>query len=463
MKLINQGYMSLPGLHKLPIKRFQFKSDLLFFILFTGIPTSFYAFINQEVFYRPQLYLDINVLFLLVSLIYLIYNIKHLPKLFLIPGGKAFFVLVLYLFFQVFYSYLFMGINLKEILTIFRKNFFWPIATLGFLLYASKFNIYRLKRFFRWLIILTIIQSVIYLIANLFNIDFYGTKSANEYLLNSGTVYMQNLYAVPKYLMILFVFSFVTVLTSFKYNKHWQWLLCLMVVGILVVRSTLIVFTLTAIIILLLIIIRHNTLYLHKKQKILLSGYFKNVVKVVGLILFILIILITIYPDRINFLIAKFLSVTVNVSSNYYSNASFGGTFTFRLLLIGEAFVRTMGNLLFGNGYIRESVPGTYDFVLGGDTAIAPVIFCEGVVGMLLRWLPITIIMMVSLKYIFSKNSKRYYLYYVSIFALIIISIINVIQTDIFVRFDHLFFIFMMMQFIIYHDRKKTTNSVQYG
>ena len=129
MRLNKRKYLSLPGLYKLPITRYRLKSDLLFFILFTAIPTSFYAFINYEIFYQPQLYLDINVLFLLISLIYTAIYIKHLPKLFAIPGGKAVFILVVFLFFQILYSYLIIGINLIEILTIFRKNFFWPIAT----------------------------------------------------------------------------------------------------------------------------------------------------------------------------------------------------------------------------------------------------------------------------------------------------------------------------------------------
>lgn len=460
MRLINHQYLSLPGLSKITLKRYRLITDLIFFILFTGIPTSFYAFINRKIFYQPQIFLDIYVLFLLISLIYLVMYIKHLPKLFKVPGGKAFFILVLFLFFQIFYSYTFKGIPLTEIFTIFRKNFFWPLAALGFLLYVSTFDTYRLQRFFRWLVILTIIQSVVYLFANMFNLDFYGTKSAHEYLTQNSTVYMQNLYATPKYLIILFVFSLTTALTSFKYNKHWHWMLGLIVIGISVLRSTLIIYLIIIGCILFFIIIRHNQLYLRNEHKILLSGYFKNSIKVFILLFIYIGVAYAVFPTRINFLIAKFLSLIGSTNSGDISMVSFQGTFSLRLLLIGEAFIRTRGNLLLGNGYIRESIPGDYDFVIGGDTFIAPVIFCEGFMGMFLRWLPILIILIVSLKYIFTQNSKRYYLYYISIVCLILISFINIIQTGIYIHYHQIFFIFMLTQFIIYHDNKKDLSRI---
>lgn len=66
------------------------------------------------------------------------------------------------------------------------------------------------------------------------------------------------------------------------------------------------------------------------------------------------------------------------------------GTYAFRERLIDKA-VNTLERhqcLWTGLGYIRDAPKGEYSFVLGTDTYVAPILWCEGVIGIVLRSLP---------------------------------------------------------------------------
>jgi len=447
LKIVNNKYIALPGLYKLPIRKYKFIQDLIFIFLFTGIPTSFYAFFDNSLLDKLN-FVDLNVIFLIVGLSYLAFNLKHLPKLLRLPGGKALFALTIYLCFQIIYSIFARDINIVEVLTIFRKNFFWPIATLGFLLYIISIEIYRLERVFRIIFGMTIVLGVLFLISNIFNIDFYVVQRTKENLVSNSIVYTQNLKASPRYLGIVFLFGFITTLTTKKYNKHWQWLIGLFVTIILILRAKLVVFALYISVSFTLVLIFIKKISIKNNLKILL----------VLLLLFILFIII--FPTRINFLVEKFESSLQD--QFYYSSAIENlfstGSFGHRINLIVDAFTRSKSSLLLGNGYIRESTAGNYDFVLGLDTGIAPVIFCEGIIGMIMRWLPIIAILIASIFKLLQKSEKKYALFYIAIIALIVPQFINIIQTKIFVRYNDTIFLIMMLQILIFRDKLNLTS-----
>lgn len=445
MKLINNKYLALPGLYRIPLKQRRFIPDLIFFLLLVGLPTSFFALVDRTIFYLPKYFIDLNVLFLFVSLVYFVIYFKHLPKILIIPGGKLLLLLVVYLIFQMLYSYFIMNIELKEILIIFRKNIFWPIATLGFLLYAITMDNYRSERLFRWIIIATILQGVIYIFSNLLNIDVFGTKSANEYLESNGTVYVQNLWAVPKYLSILFVFSLITTVADYQFKKYWQWFMALFIVLISVVRSMLIGYAL--------FILNAFIWTSISLKKISLN---RNI-KIITIVFMGLVFVSMMFPNRVNFVIEKFAmgkDPYISYPDSYFSRMINSSTYGYRLDLIRESFNRTKStNIIFGNGYSREGEYGKYDFVLGGDTFIATILYCEGIIGLIIRLLPILLILILSMKKIFNKNFKRYVLYYIAMITLIIPSLINIVQASIFVHYHKLFLVFMLMQFIIHRDK----------
>ncbi len=323
---------------------------------------------------------------------------------------------------------------------------------------------YRIERFFRWLILATIIQGTLFIISNLINVDFFGTKAAKEILVLEGKVFVQNLNAIPNYLSILFVYSLVTILSDYRYKKYWQLLIPLMIAVITVVRSMILSFAFFILNAIIWILLSFKNLLLIRNLKVIMSVYIVNSLKVIIAILIIVSLILAIVPTRVNFVIDKFGFSSDNIYS--YSDSPVtslikSSNFVFRIKLIEEAFnMNKNTDLIFGKGYIREAEYGKYDFVLGGDTYVAPVIYCEGIVGMIFRLLPILIILILSIKNIFNPESKKYVLYYISIVTLILPTLINIIQTSIFIHYNNLFLVFMLMQIIIQRNKINTIKNI---
>ena len=430
MHFIKNRYYSLIGLDKISNKKNNLLSDILFFILFIALPSSFFAIVPQSTFYKAGAY-DLNLLFLISGLVYLIFYFKHLAKIWKLPSGKFFIFLCLYLIFQILYSWLYMEISLREVLTIFRKNFFWPIATLGFLLYVSSMSSYRIERFFRWLFIITFSMALLYIFSNLTGINVWGA-SAKDAIVFKGALLMQNVYAIPRYLHILFVFIVISSIVDFKFKNNWMWLIPLLVTILSFVRNQMMVYALYLFFI-----------YFFTKTTNIPTHLIKTA-KQFLLLFFMVILIITIFPKHLDRLLDKFgfhnrAGMLVTKMENLKT-----GTYDFRIRLIEESYERTKNNLLLGNGYIRESGIRTYDFVLGGDSLIPAVLFTEGVMGLIIRWIPLIILLIYSIKYIFKKRNK-FKIYWLTIIVLILPQFINIVQTTIFTEYNHWYFIFLAM------------------
>ena len=111
---------------------------------------------------------------------------------------------------------------------------------------------------------------------------------------------------------------------------------------------------------------------------------------------------------------------------------------------------------MFGNGYIRESQKGEYDFVLGGDTLIAPVLFTEGLFGILIRCLPILYFLYFGFKNLKNKN-RGIAIFSILILTLIVPEFFNAVQTTLFVNYHHVLFIIYLLMIILYNDEKMKT------
>ncbi|MBR5476282.1 MAG: hypothetical protein IKV17_05625 [Bacteroidaceae bacterium] len=176
---------------------------------------------------------------------------------------------------------------------------------------------------------------------------------------------------------------------------------------------------------------------------------FKNIsrtVKLVSIILLGISFLYILMPNVINFWIAK-LSNTFNEDIKYDI-----GTFAFRERLIEDAIYSIKHNPLFGLGYIRDTVKGEYSMVLGGDTYIAPILWCEGWIGITLRSLPFVILGLNSLFNII-KGGKKYWLDLV-IIATITASAINYVQTKALTDYPLILGIIILLKIKDNYDRK---------
>ncbi len=438
MKSINQIFLSLPNLKKQSHHKKKIFVDFIFFIVVAAVQSSFFALVDQHLFYKPGSY-DLNLFFIVFSFIYMVLYFKHLPKVLDIPGGKAFFLLTVFIAFQLFYSYFFQGIPIKEILTIYRKNFFGPISALGLLLYASTMDRYRIERFFRWLLIATFLQSALYVFSNITGIKVFGASVKNV-IQYQDVVLMQNVFAISHFLPVLFIFSLITSFTDNNYKKNWLWVTALIVVVLSFVRSMLLVYIMY--IILFLVIGKFSRLNIN----------FPKYIKQIFIMTFAVFLLFVIFPKHVDRLIYKF-GFRSKHENQYSINSVKMSTYNFRIDLIKEAYKRTKSNIILGNGYIRESRIGGYDFVLGGDTKIAPVLYTEGLAGIVFRWFPIFVILFVNLKNLIMNNNK-YSLYPIAITILILPEFINVVQTNIFVKYERIFIILMMLQLIIIKDKQ---------
>lgn len=438
MKILNQlsntkfeNYV-LPGVTK-PVKTEKLVQDLLFFILVIAFPTSFFAFLPQSLFY------DIRLIYWLLGMFYGLFYFKYLKKINNIPGGSLLIILVLFVIFRFVYSIVFNNIETTEVITIFRTNFHYPITALGFLLYAASMSNNRINRFLYWLYKTSLVLSILYIVSVLTGINFYAvvTKEESIEFLTLG----QNLAAMPAFINFLLVIGLILAFMSNKKQYHFWWIVPLVIAILSIIRSLIISY----LIILLLFFI-------------IVFLYFKEI-KLTRIFTFsILLALLTLstsilFSAHIQKFAEKFgFNQEQQVSvSNYLEE----GTFAFRIRLIEEAYEQTkrQGNLLMGNGYIRESEKGTYSFVLGTDTFIAPVIYTEGFIGMFLRILPILFFFILGINNM-KKSGSMFRIIWLIIVIMIFPSFINPVQTDIFVRYTNTMFIFYLFMLYIYNQQK---------
>jgi len=429
----SEELLALPGITKTKFN-YKFFQDFLFFLAVVALPSSFFALLPTSLF------VDLRFLFLLVSIVYLVIYFKYIAELIDIPGGKALLFLSFFLIFEILIKSLFIeNIPLYEIMAIFRSNFSYPLATLGFVLYIISMDNYRIYRFMYWLLWASFIQGALYVFSNITGINVFA-NNASAYTFN-GELILQNMFAIPHYNGILFAFAFIATVTIKGFNKHWLWFSPLIVTIISIVRSQMIVYVLVIMGIIILINI--------SKIKV---DFFKFI-KLLLLIFVFLGLILAIFPSHLDRIANKFrFDRQEEVSQSTYLEE---GTFAFRLDLITEAYERTeaKNNLFLGNGYIREAEKGEYDFVVGQDTFIAPVIFTEGFMGLVLRLLPITLLFAYFFRLFFFGNPK-YKLFAIVSIALILPEIINGVQTKYFSYYTREVFVLFVLAIVVFKDQK---------
>lgn len=155
--------------------------------------------------------------------------------------------------------------------------------------------------------------------------------------------------------------------------------------------------------------------------------FLKNLVYINRIIRFICIILLSsfclalLYPQSLSFWEGK-LSNTFN--SELKKNQ---GTYAFRERLIEKSQEAIKNSPVTGKGYVRDVKKGKYSMVLGGDTYIAPVLWCEGYCGLILRVVPYILLLLVSIRrYLFSDNADEID---ITIIAFVLASMIAYVQT----------------------------------
>jgi len=324
------------------------------------------------------------------------------------------------------------GQEIIETVKIFRKRFISPITLFPILLYFQSLNSERLLKFFNLLFFIFVINCFLYL----FNNTIVEMMIENNYELEviEGFSYRRNLVGFP-----LFILFFNMIILIKYLEKHNFIFICLLVVIFLSViivatRGLLITYLFSIVFFVSFYYFYANTKHNNKVLEFLFYGFF-----------FFIIL------SQINFAPLQFMLKKMDVTTNYELRNNVG-TFAFRESLILKAYSRVEqeNKILFGKGYMRESSPGSYDFVLGGDTYIPPVLYTEGVFGLIVRILPIIYFLFIGFNVIlrrYSNKSQSKEIYMV-IIVLIITSIIAYMQTEIFMNYTSTILIFFYLQIL---------------
>lgn len=401
---------------------FVLKNDLYDFIvvlIIYIIPSNFLGFVPQGFFIIPGI-LDLELLPILLIIPFFLLYFKQFRFLLDNDSIKLLAVLVFYLIFKFFHS-LANNIPITEIITVLRKGYFTPITILALLLYIQTISLHRIIRIFRWIFILFIANTIIYIL-NTIGVpllpegyvveESYGEFSATRIFVG-----------FPIYLEIISAILLIQYIISGK-QSNLYYLGCILFAVILTATRSLI----AGISILFFIVI---LFYVNKFRMKNIMNLMK--LSILALLAFPLIMFIK--GDLINFIFLKF-NDTIN-----YELAEDVGTYAFRKSLVSDAFdaVRESNNLLIGNGYIRSGESGEYDFVMGSDSLIPAVIYCEGILGLIIRVLPLVYFFFISIN---PKSLKLSLEFKLVVFAVIISSSLNYMQTSIFFNYYSLFFFF---------------------
>ena len=315
-------------------------------------------------------------------------------------------------------------------LTVFRHSFMQVInlfILLPFMFSLKKEEVnYVLNGIFKCLIAFTLIY-----LSNNLGFDWMGVKGTLTESVN-GVTADRSIIGMPLFdplwTALLFVYTMTKVPNAYKYL-----MLILLTLVISFTRNIFFSTLIVAAVVMMLMVLKN-------------PNHFGRSVKLLAVILLGIVILGAIMPSAIDFWIAK-LSNTFNEDLKHDM-----GTFAFRERLIADAIYAIRHNPLFGLGYIRDVAKGEYSMVLGGDTYIAPILWCEGWVGIILRTLPFVVLGLDSLSNLFKK--KRNYWLDIVIVACIVASSVNYVQTKALTNYPLILGIIILLKIKENYDRK---------
>lgn len=282
-----------------------------------------------------------------------------------------------------------------------------------FYLYSIPYH--RIIIIIKALLIITLIQAFFFCGHALGIFHFF---SGNIYMIE-GTRLLRSYLGFPP----LLIFSLSTFYMLYILKKERKYIIfcsfLLITVFLSYTRSTLITIILAISIITLLSIFKR-----------LLS--LKKIISFIPIATIFILSIIIFFPSSLSYWEMK---IDNTINSELKENE---GTYAFRQKLIEDALYnnKLKNTQLTGIGYIRDSEKGEYSIVQGTDTYIAPVLYCEGIIGITLRILIILTIIYFAIIYYWKFKNKWNICICTLIISLILIEIPNYIQTPIFMRYS---------------------------
>lgn len=412
--------------------------EIYFIVCLYLFPNMFLGFVDRNIFFNWRL-LD----FLLpISLLFFSFNFKKVRSY---PGKKTIILLAYYSLIMIGYSFFYCRINLKEIFSSFRWNCSALIPSYCILHTVERMDKNKLENCFNIIIFFFILQCLLGDISAIFHVDFFAncrTDDAWIQSLENGTIY-GNTMAFSKHYLLLVCYVFSSTLFQDK-NKLYVYLIFVLILPILMTRR---MYSLVAFFEL--IICRILQKYIAPEE----GHQFKYFI----IISFVVLFSVLFFNQGIkNAIIHK---ITPNRSSGESVSLDDYSTYKFRQLLVEDAINShsSIVDKIFGNGYHRDDEMKfrghtKYSYVLGEDSPVAAILFCESFIGVLLRLLPYFFIIIESAKILLKKID---YLYIPAVTAIsyVLSQIPAYIQTQMISRLDQNF-CYLIIIYFVYLNRK---------
>ena len=414
--------------------------DYYFVIVVYLFPNMFLGFVYRKWFVDERLIeiiLPLPLLFL--------YRDNEENKTTNPPGWTPLRILCIYIISQFLITLALCEDSFIDIIKTMRWNIPFPISAYCILHAAIRMKYSKLEKIFSIFMNLFFLQCILCFISAMINYDFFINRLDYEGyadLLLNERVHRGNTLAFPRHFLALFTVATITALSSRRLKIFARFIVALCV-PIIMTRRMLSICTILEC----LIIWGLSSIYL-KTRKV---GY------IIYIALFIFTIMI-INPKLENQILLKITPDHIEKGDSFVKNY---GTYNYRLTIFNDSVSQVEGRHFFGNHYIRDEVgkfSEGYTYVLGEDSPIAAIIFCEGFVGIILRLAPYLFFLAWAFRKIkdgdeFEKKLSIIFLAYT------LSQIPSYIQSMILTRFDYNYCIFALL-YIINGKRKSIQNSI---
>lgn len=315
-------------------------------------------------------------------------------------------------------------------LTVFRYSFMQVLNLFILLPFMFSLKKEEIDYVFHCMFKCLVLFTILYLSNNLVY-DWMGVKGG---LMEShgGVSVERSIIGMP--LFDPFWSALLVVYTILNVHNAWKYLLAVLFTLIISFTRNLLFSTIVVVAVVLFIAVFKNAKYFGRGIKLLLWT------------LCGIIIMGIIMPESIDFWMAK-LASTFGEDLKYDM-----GTFAFRERLIEDALYAIRHDSMFGLGYVRDVDKGEYSMVMGGDTYIAPILYCEGWIGLIFRTIPFLILGMSSLKR--TLNDSRINWVDWIVLACLIASGVNYIQTKALTNYPLILGLLILIKIKDNYDRK---------
>lgn len=325
--------------------------------------------------------------------------------------------------------------GLYESMTIYRHSYIQCLhlcILIPFILQLNSVDVeYVLHLMIRYIIVLSCIYIVDCLFLHVLSVMAHGRLSVET---QGGVSVERSIIGFPPIIGGWTYFFLLKTLKGEKKAKY-LFLLCLFVIFISFTRSSLLE-TVAGCVIASFLLFLKNLAYINRFTRILC------------IILFSGFCLLIVYPQSLNFWDGK---LTNTFKSELKKDQ---GTYAFRERLIKKSQDAIKHNPLTGKGYVRDVKKGKYSMVLGGDTYIAPVLWCEGYCGLVLRVIPYMLLLLVSIRrYLTSDYSKADEID-ITIIAFVLASMVAYVQTKAIAVYPLTLMILLILKQKQYYDEQ---------